>query len=116
MSVGVTPLYLIDIVSHQRQTESFSLGRFIVKVMYLLVVDPGWSQGLLELGEAYDVDVDELNHLVTLGWTTRLVPHNLAHDPEEKVLDLKCANIHTHRDLTRLVNNYVEVHVGFLPV
>lgn len=51
--------------------------------MYLLVVDPGGSQRLLKLGEAHDVNVDELNHLVTLGWATGLVPHDLAHDPED---------------------------------
>lgn len=49
--------------------------------MYLLVVDPGRSQRLLELGEAHDVDVDELHHLVALGRAAGLVPHDLTHDP-----------------------------------
>lgn len=49
--------------------------------MYLLVVDPGGSKRLLKLGEAHDVNVDELNHLVALGRATGLVPHDLAHDP-----------------------------------
>lgn len=57
--------------------------------MYLLVVDPGRSQRLLKLGEAHDVNVDELNHLVTLGRATGLVPHDLAHDPGEGRLELK---------------------------
>lgn len=47
----------------------------------LLVVDPGGSQRLLKLGEAHDVYVNELNHLVPLGGTTGLVPHDPAHDP-----------------------------------
>lgn len=51
--------------------------------MYLLVVDPRWSERLLKLGEAHDVNVDELNHLVTLSGATGLVPHYLAHDPGE---------------------------------
>lgn len=54
----------------------------IAKKIYLLVVDPGGSQCLLKLGEAHDIDVDELNHLVTLGGATGLVPHDPAHDPE----------------------------------
>lgn len=63
--------------------------------MYLLVVDPGRSQCLLELGEAHDVNVDKLNHLITLSWATGLVPHNLAHDPGDKILYLKSTlNIH----------------------
>lgn len=49
--------------------------------MYLLVVYPGRSQGLLKLGEAHDINVDEFNHLVTLCWATGLVPHDFAHDP-----------------------------------
>ncbi len=57
--------------------------------MYLLVVDPGRSQRLLKLGEAHNVNVDELNHLVTLCRATGLVAHDLAHDPEEKSLELK---------------------------
>ncbi len=57
--------------------------------MYLLVVDPGGSQRLFKLGEAHDVDVDELNHFVTLGWATGLVPHDLTHDPGQKSLELK---------------------------
>lgn len=52
------------------------------KTKNLLVVDPGGSQCLLKLGEAHDIDVDELNHLVTLGGATGLVPHDPAHDPE----------------------------------
>lgn len=64
-------------------------------LMNLLVVNPRRSQCLLELGEAHDVDVDELNHLITLRWATGLVPHNLAHDPEEKVLNLKFTNYHS---------------------
>lgn len=52
------------------------------KKVYLLVVDPGGSQCLLKLGEAHDIDVDELNHLVALGGATGLVPHDPAHDPE----------------------------------
>lgn len=57
--------------------------------MYLLVVDPGRSQRFLKLREADNVNVDELNHLVTLGWATGLIPHDLAHDPGEKSLELK---------------------------
>lgn len=57
--------------------------------MYLLVVDPGRPKRLLKLGEAHDVDVDELHHLVTLGRAAGLVPHDLAHDPGEKRVELK---------------------------
>lgn len=57
--------------------------------MYLLVVDPGGSQCLLELGEAHNVNVDELDHLITLSRAAGLVPHNLPHDPGDKSLDLK---------------------------
>lgn len=57
--------------------------------MYLLVVDPGRSQRFLKLCEADNVNVDELNHLVTLGRATGLIPHDLAHDPGEKSLELK---------------------------
>lgn len=46
-------------------------------------MDPGWSQRLLKLGEANNVNIDELNHFVTLGRAARLVPHDLAHDPGE---------------------------------
>lgn len=56
--------------------------------MYLLVVDPGRSQCLLKLGEAHNVDVDELNHLVALGRAAGLVPHDLAHDSGEKCVEL----------------------------
>lgn len=52
----------------------------------LLVVDPGRSQRLLELGEAHDVNVDELNYFVTLSRATGLVPHDLPHDPGGKRL------------------------------
>ena len=57
-------------------------------VMYSLVVDPGRSQRLLKLGEAHDVDVDELHHLVALRRAAGLVPHDLAHDPGEKCVAL----------------------------
>lgn len=57
--------------------------------MYLLVVDPGRSQRLLKLGKTHDVNVDELNHLVTLSGATGLVPHYLAHDPGEKLIGIK---------------------------
>lgn len=57
--------------------------------MYSLVVNPGRPKRLLKLGEAHDVDVDELNHFVTLGRAAGLVPHDLAHDPGEKSLELK---------------------------
>lgn len=52
----------------------------LCRLKYLLVVDPGWPQGLLELGESNNVNVDELNHLITLSGATGLVPHNLPHD------------------------------------
>ena len=51
----------------------------------LLVVDPGRSQCLLELGQSHDVDVDELHHLVALCRATGLVPHNLPHDPGDEI-------------------------------
>lgn len=51
-------------------------------------MDPGGSQRLLKLGEAHDVDVDELNHLVTLGGAAGLVAHDLAHDPGEKCYNM----------------------------
>lgn len=54
--------------------------------MDLLVVDPGGSQCLLKLGETHDVDVDELDHLVTLGGAAGLVPHDSAHDPADEGL------------------------------
>lgn len=57
--------------------------------MYLLVVDPGRPQRLLELGEAHDVNVDELDHLVALGGAAGLVPHDLAHDPGVESVELK---------------------------
>lgn len=47
----------------------------------LLIVDPWGSQCLLELGEANNVYVDELNHLVPLGGAAGLVPHDPAHNP-----------------------------------
>lgn len=54
---------------------------------HLLVVDPGGSQCLLKLGETHDVDVDELDHLVTLGGAAGLVPHDSAHDPGDEGLN-----------------------------
>lgn len=57
--------------------------------MYLLVMDPRRSQRLLKLRQAHNVDVDELNHFVTLRRATRLVTHDLAHDPGKKSLELK---------------------------
>lgn len=44
---------------------------------------PGGSQCLLKLGEAHDVDVDELHYLVTLRRATGLVPHDFTHNPED---------------------------------
>ena len=42
---------------------------------------PGGPQGLFELCEPHDVDVDELHNLVPLGGAAGLVPHHTAHDP-----------------------------------
>lgn len=61
--------------------------------MHLLVVDPGGSQCLLKLGETHDVDVDELDHLVTLGGAAGLVPHDSAHDPGDKGLNFNFKSI-----------------------
>ena len=58
------------------------------ETMYSLVVDPGRSKRLLELGEAHDVDVDELNNFITLSRATGLVPHDLAHDPGDEIFVL----------------------------
>lgn len=48
---------------------------------YLLVVYPGRAQGLLKLGETHNVYVDELHHLIPLGWAAGFVSHHLSHDP-----------------------------------
>lgn len=50
-------------------------------------MDPGGSQCLFKLGEAHDVNVDELNHFVTLRRAAGFVPHDFAHDPAEESLE-----------------------------
>ena len=66
-----------------RQTETDRQGDrdIYIYMEYLLVVDPGGPQCLLELGQAHNVNVDELHHLVPLGGAAGLVPHHSPHDP-----------------------------------
>lgn len=52
---------------------------------------PGWSQSLLELGEAHNIDVDELHHFVSLCRAAGLVPHHLLHDPARREALMKYA-------------------------
>lgn len=47
-------------------------------------MDPGRPQSLLKLGEAHNVDVDELYNLIALSGAAGFVPHHLAHDPVER--------------------------------
>lgn len=75
-----SPLIVLFFYYERPSVSSLGWGR----KQDLLVVHPGGAQGLLELGEAHDVDVDELHHLVALGGAAGLVPHHLAHDPGER--------------------------------
>lgn len=78
-------------------------------------MDPGRSQRLLKLCEAHDVDVDELNHLVTLGRAAGLVPHDLAHDPGEESLELnfKPTNLSRYVKTSGRVENIILLTVTF---
>lgn len=43
-------------------------------------MNPGWSQGFLELSESYDININELHDSVSYSRAAGPVPHYLLHN------------------------------------
>lgn len=64
--------------------KKLKLNKLKDSTQHLLVMNPGRSEGFLELSKSYNININELNDSVSYSWTARSVSYNLLHYSRER--------------------------------